>query len=263
MRLLLAILVALAGLPKWAMAQPSQQTELASTAEIVKASPPSRHDKLFELANTAGQEAYMSEEEKTVILLINYARLDGSFFVDNYLNKAADTLMPFVQALRNKLNAQSPLSPLRPAFGLFRSANLQASWLGSTGKTGTSGPEGETYTERIHRSLPGAQGYGSSYWLGSGDPFEVVMGMLVGSGDTIHSYHTQLLHPGLRFVGVAIKPHARHCLNTVVDMSAPQMKVAEPRGKKRKQQEAYFLDCPKSTHVIRAKRRDGILGWIF
>lgn len=222
-------------------------------------------DRLYELANTAGSEAYLSENEKTIILLCNLARLNGPYFVRHYLSFYKDTSHPRYKEVRQILARQVPVQPLRPAYGLYRSASLHAYDMGASGLTGTDASNGVPYYERIHRQLPGAGAYASSFYLGTADPLEVVLGMLVAEHDSLLPYRRILLSSKVDYVGVATKPHKLQCSNTVLDFARRPSEPDALRPKPRKRTEAYFLDCPKGAKVITPRRRSsssGLLGRI-
>jgi hypothetical protein len=226
-----------------------------------------RH-RLYELANTAGSEAYLSENEKTVILLCNLARLNGPYFVRNYLHFYKDTGSTRYKELRQILVQRIPIQPLKPAYGLYRSASIQANDMGASGQTGIDASNGLPFYERIHKQLPGAGLYASSFYLGSADPLEVVLGMLVAENDSMLPYRHNLLSAKVDFVGVSIRPHKRKCANTVIDFARRPEQILQTKSqtKAHKKTELYWMDCPKGTKIESSPRRrhgGGILGRIF
>ena len=220
---------------------------------------------LFERANTAGSEAYLSESEKSLILILNTARLDGATFVRRYLTMAKDTSSGRYQALKRHLLARASAQALHPAFGLAKSAAIQAVDMGRNGLQGTSTSEGRPYYDRIHEQLPGAGAYASAFYIGSTDPLDVVLHLLLEDADTTLTHI--LLSQKLDYVGVAIRPHKLDCSNTVLDFARrPQTSLlAGQSPKKRAKTEAYFLDCPKGSKIAQrkpAKSGGSLLGWL-
>lgn len=224
-------------------------------------------NKLYELANTAGSEAYLSENEKTVILLCNIARLSGPYFVRNYLHFYKDTGAARYKELRQLLVSRIPIQPLKPAYGLYRSASIQAQDMGASGLTGVDASNGLPFYERIHKQLPGAGMYASSFYLGSADPLEVVLGMLVAENDSMLPYRRNLLSAKVDFVGVSMRPHKKQCANTVIDFARRPDQPVQTNAKTHKKSELYWMDCPKGAKVESMPRRKhrsgGILGRIF
>ncbi len=254
---LLAALTFWTGLAQGQPARPQSKTETR----------PER-DKLYEMANTAGSEAYLSENEKTVILLCNLARLNGPYFIRHYLGFYKDTTTVRYRELRQMLARQIPIQPLRPAYGLYRSATLQAQDMGASGLTGTTASTGLPFYERIHRQLPGAGGYASSFYLGTADPLDVVLGMLVAEHDSLLPYRKNLLSAKVDYVGVSIRPHKLQCANTVIDFARRPEEPKGTKAKPRKKTELYWMDCPKGTKIEGMPRRQrhglsGVLGRIF
>ncbi len=221
---------------------------------------------LYERANTAEAEAYLSEAEKSLILILNTARLDGPTFVRRYLPLAADTTSARYAMVKSRLLKKGPATPLNPAFGLAKSAAIQAADMGRHGLKGTTSSDGSPYYDRIHQQLPDAAGYASAYYIGSADPLDAVLHMLVADPDTVLAH--MLLSPKLDYVGVAIRPHKLDCSNTVIDLARrpPNVQVAQTPAKKRPKTEAYFLDCPKGAKVSQPRKpakSGGVLGWFF
>ena len=248
-----ALIVALLALARLAPAQPAMPA------------PEQAPSTLYDKANTAGSEAYLTESEKTVVLLINLARMDGSYFTAHYLPLYKDTGCAAYHALKAKLATQPHVQALVPVYGLARSAALQATENGIAGRTGTAMADGAPFQDRIHRQMPGAATYASAYYLGSGDPLELVLGLLVGEKDSALTYQRMLLSSKLDMIGVSIRPHKLKCSNTLIDMAkrAPAP-TATAQAKKHKDQNLYFMDCPKGAKVIRAKKPHGkLLGWLF
>ena len=238
--LLVVFCISLTTLPT--LAQPFSPIEPERTAA----------DKLFDAANTAGQEAYLTESEKTVVLLTNLARLSGRYFVDNYLGFYKDTSSANFQKLKRRLLANSPIQPLRPAFGLYRSAALHANDMGSHGLQGLNSSDGRSFFDRIHQQLPGASAYASNYYLGSGDPLDIVLGLLVAEHDSVQSYQQNLLSPQVDFIGVSIRPHKLECSNTVIDFARrPHELPAKDLRKNNRKKEAYFMDCPTGSKITK------------
>lgn len=221
---------------------------------------------LFERANTAGSEAYLSESEKSLILILNTARLDGGTFVRRYLSLAKDTGTERYQAIKRILLTKESAPALRPAFGLAKSAAIQATDMGRNGLQGTANSEGRPYYDRIHEQLPEAATYASAFYLGSSDPLDAVLHLLVEDADT--TTWRILLSPKLDYVGVAIRPHKMQCSNTVIDFARRPASVpmVGQTNKKRKKTEAYFMDCPKGSKIAtprKPSKAGSLFGWIF
>ena len=220
---------------------------------------------LFEKANTAGSEAYLSESEKSLILILNTARLHGPTFVRRYLVLVKDTTTERYASVKNRLLVRKPTEPLYPAFQLTKSASIQASDMGRNGLQGTTTSDGRSFVDRMHEQLPGAGGYASASYLGSADPLDVILHLMVEESDT--NFLNMLLSPKLDYIGVAIRPHKLNCSNTILDFARrpKDIPVASTNPKKRKT-EAYFLDCPKGSKVAtprKSTKSGGILGWLF
>lgn len=217
--------------------------------------PQSNRTKIYELANTAGQESYLSESEKTVVLLMNLARLDGPYFASQYLGFYADTSSLRYKELWLLLHKQAPRQPLRPAFGLFRSATMHAMDMGSSGLSGTESSDGSPFYDRIHKQLPGAGGYASNFLLGTADPLEAVLTFLVAEEDSLLPYRYNILSSQVDFVGVSIRPHSKNCAGTVIDFARRPAQVPLAKANRHPKTDIYWMDCPKGSKVAQPVSR--------
>jgi len=220
---------------------------------------------LYEKANTASSEAYFTEAEKSLVLILNTARLNGPAFVREYLPLANDTTTDRYAWVKNLLLQGQETDPLYPAFGLTKSASIQALDMGRNGLRGTTSSDGRRYPDRMHEHLPDAAGYASLYYMGSADPLDVVLAIMLDEPDT-NGVH-MLLSPRLDYVGVAMRPHKLNCSNTVIDMARrPKNIPYVAQTPRKKKTEAYFMDCPKGSKIAsprRSTKSTGLLGWIF
>jgi uncharacterized protein YkwD len=196
-------------------------------------------------ANTAVNETYLSDKEKEVVMLCNIARMDGNYFISNYLVKAlkdtnTDAYRNIAKALRNQKSEQ----PLKPAFSLYKSALVHARDMGISGKTGHQSSCGQTASDRIQQYFPSTITCSENYYVGSGEPMDIVLSFLEGRNDPNLEYQKNILSADLYFIGVAIQPHKYYCNNAVMDFA---QKPEQPLGYKaptRKPVEIYWKDCP-------------------
>ena len=219
---------------------------------------------LYERANTAGSEAYLSESEKSLVLILNTARMDGATFVRRYLPLAKDTTTARYLSVKHKLLRKEDAQALMPAFGLTKSASIQALDMGRNGLKGTTSTDGRTYADRIHEYLPEAGGYASTHYVGSADPLDVVLSLLVDEADT--NTINMLLSPKLDYIGVAIRPHKNNCSNTILDFARrPKNAPSVAQVPTKRKTEAYFMDCPKGSKIASPRKpvKKGVFGWIF
>ena len=250
------VFLLLCGSVAFAIAQPAQLATYEPERQTVR-----QH--LFSNANTASSEAYLSESEKTVVLLCNLARMDGPYFVANYLHLYKDTASAQFKNLKQALLNGRPLPPLRPAFALSKSAAMQAHDMGNSGLQGTESSDGRPFYDRIHQQFPATNTFASNFYLGSGDPLEIVLGLLVGESDTLLQYRNNILSPNIDFVGLSIRPHKLKCSNTVLDFARkPTQLPPVSTSRRHPRSEVYWLDCPKGSKVaaIPRRRNKGFLG---
>jgi len=250
------VFLLLCGSLAFATAQPAQLGLDAPERQTVR-----QH--IYSNANTASSESYLSESEKTVVLLCNLARMDGPYFANNYLYLYKDTTSRQFKSLKETLLSTRPLPPLRPAFALSKSAAMHAHDMGTSGLQGTESSDGRPFYDRIHQQFPATNTFASNFYLGSGDPLEIVLGLLVGESDSLLQYRKNILSPNIDFVGLSIRPHKLKCSNAVLDFARkPTQLPAVTTSRRHPKTEVYWLDCPKGSKVAapHQRHRKGFLG---
>lgn len=206
--------------------------------------------------NSAGSEFYLSKEEKLLVALCNLARFDGRLFIQEVIVPAsADTSNAEMQVLLARLRRTSGLQPLLPAYSLHKTALLHARDMGMQGDSGHIGSDGRNFQQRISAYFPDRAGFAENYHLGSGDPAEIILGLMAGKPESVN-YLNNILSPDLHFIGVSIQAHRKSCSNTVMDFARkPNMPAGgKSSGMTRKKSEAYFMDCPKGRDHDQRKK---------
>lgn len=177
-------------------------------------------ESLFEKANTAVDVNYLSDDEKTVILYMNLARIDGEWFVKNILNEidaGAYTASNF-KSLKSDLSKSKNLPPLQPGKNLSKAATFHAKDMGQTGGIGHQSSDGTKTFERVKKYAQG--GYmGENCSYGPSDPLAIVLQLLVDDGVPSLGHRKAILSPNYTHVGVSIQPHKVYGYNCVQDFS--------------------------------------------
>lgn len=218
---------------------------------------------LEERANTAKNEGYLTEQEKMVIKLCNIARLDGNYFIKHYLRRAIkDTHSTSYQNVAKALRNSKVEPPLMPAFSLYKSALVHARDMGISGKTGHVSSCGQAPNERIQQYFPSTINCSENYYVGSGEPLDIVIAFLEGRNDTNSEYLRNILNPQLEFIGVSIQPHKYYCNNAVIDFAQKPELPPGYRPTNRKPVEIYWKDCPPAL-AKKSKKRSffDFVGW--
>jgi|GEM_PF-1363783 len=208
------------------------------------------------VVNTAKSEYYLSDQEKKVIALINLARIEPNTFINQYLKKAEpDTSKAEVLSAIQALRTVSNRLPLLPVFSLHKSAMLHARDMGVHGKTGTSSSSGIEFEDRIHQFFPQSISLSENFYVGSGDPVDIVVSQLTGKNDPEFRHRNNLLSSNLHYIGVSIQPHKVFCSNAVIDFAKKPEIVSGEKPRARKKVNIYWNDCPPATKV--AKKSSG------
>lgn len=206
------------------------------------------------VVNTAKSEYYLSDQEKRLIALINLARIEPNTFIEQYLKKAEpDTNRQAVASAIKMLREKKSRLPLLPVFSLHKSALLHARDMGVNGKTGTASSSGVDFENRIHQFFPQSVTLSENFYVGSGDPVDIVVSQLTGKNDPEFRYRDNLLSANLHYIGVSIQPHKVFCSNAVIDFAKKPEIINSDLPKGKKKVNIYWKDCPPATKVVTKK----------
>jgi hypothetical protein len=177
------------------------------------------------LLNTAANAAYLSENEKNVILEINKLRSDPAAYAAEYLEpllplyqgkklflpgdvpiltkEGANALRFAVQALKNAL----PVPLLLPDIRLSKSSRDHQLDQSVTGRTGHAGNDGSTAQSRIRRYGAITKAVGENIFYGERDARFVVLHLVIDDGNPGRGHRKNLLEENFRLIGVAMGTH--------------------------------------------------------
>lgn len=173
------------------------------------------NDTKYTRCNTAAAIAYLSEDEKNIIYILNLVRTDPVLFANTVLSKYPD--LTYQTSLRNideykslteDLRKQKPLSLLVPDSLCFISARCHAI---SSGKSGYVGHDRKTRECADKQNF-----YAECCDYGHADPLAIVMSLLIDQGVASlgHRYACLGLYTK---IGVSIQPHKTYSFTTVLD----------------------------------------------
>ena len=175
---------------------------------------------LLNKANTAKDVSYLTDDEKEVIMYMNLARIDGSWFVKNIIDKDDSNLHSEknIKSLKKDLNNTKDLTPLKPGKGLSEAATVHAKDMGKSGSIGHQSSDGTSTFVRVKKYAKG--GYmGENCSYGPSDPLAIVLQLLVDDGVPSLGHRKSILSKNYTYVGVAIEPHKVYGYNCVQDFS--------------------------------------------
>jgi uncharacterized protein YkwD len=176
---------------------------------------PQWDDTKYEAYNTAAKVAYMSDEEKELIYILNLVRANPSLFATTVLSKYPEhsgeqnlRSANEYKSLLDTLKKLKPLSPLSPDSLCFISARCHAV---SSGKTGYVGHERKTRECTANKNY-----YAECCDYGHADPLAIVMSLLIDQGVSSLGHRYACLGP-YTGIGVSIEPHKTYSFNAVLD----------------------------------------------
>jgi hypothetical protein len=208
----------------------------------------------YNVANTAKSEYYLSDQEKKVIALINLARIEPNIFIEQYLKKAEpDTNRLEVASAIKMLRANKDRLPFLPVFSLHKSALLHARDMGVNGKIGTESSSGVDFENRIHQFFPQSINLSENFYVGSGEPVDIVVSQLTGKNDPEFRHRDNLLSTNLHYIGISIQPHKVFCANAVIDFAKKPEIITGDQPRSKKKVNIYWKDCPPATKVATKK----------
>jgi uncharacterized protein YkwD len=182
---------------------------------FMQTNPYSKWDKKdLEKANTGKDAAYLTDEERRVITLINLARINPPLFaqtvLENYLDSVNYKGSAYVNSLKKDLLSSKALPPLQVSKDLFDAAESHANNMGNTGKVGH-----ENFEKRY-------EGIAKKYFLrgenchyGSDKAMKIVMALLIDEGKGDAPHRKNILHKEFTVIGTAIRSHKAKTWNCV------------------------------------------------
>jgi uncharacterized protein YkwD len=176
---------------------------------------------ILETCNTGKNAAYLSENEKQVLLYTNLARTHPKEFLKYFLPDAAQSVKEEKSkeyaSLVNELDTRSALALLQPDPRLAKLAEEHATDMGKSGQTGHSSSKGKTYEQRMKKYPELFVGENCDY--GYEDAILIVTHLLIDSRVPSLGHRKNILNPQYKLIGVSIQPHKKWKYNCVMDFS--------------------------------------------
>jgi hypothetical protein len=170
----------------------------------------------YNVAYTAQNTDYLTENEKLVYYYLNLARLNPPLFAETFLvkytkwNSYEDLSLSdyYTGSLYKTMKNMQPVGVISPQKDLFESAKCHAV---SSGKVGYVGHT------RLPTSNCRSQFAGECCSYGSFDALNIVMQLLVDSGVPSLGHRKICLDGGYKTLGVSVQPHKTYRFNSVLD----------------------------------------------
>lgn len=173
-----------------------------------------------DMANTAKDVSYLTDEEKLVIFYCNLARLDGRTFSDALLNlrNSEDTCE---KSLVETLDTTKDIPLLYPNEQLSKAAAAHASDIGSNGLIQHASSDGTATFDRIRKYYNG-NALSENIAAGNGDAFKFVCQLLIDQGVPTYGHRRNILSSKYNRIGVAIHEHTKYKYCCVQDFADDQ-----------------------------------------
>jgi uncharacterized protein YkwD len=188
--------------------KPANKIEI-KTIEVKSNDPPadrssSWNDPIYNEANSAKDEDYLSDNEKKIYYYLNLLRMNPKLFADTYLGHLRNSSNQYESSLYSELQKIDPLPVLKPNRKLYESAKCHAI------ESGESGYLGHTRKKCAKYFMGECCQYGIS------NPLNIIISLLIDEGIPTLGHRRICLSPYTE-LGVSIQPHKSYCINTVMD----------------------------------------------
>jgi uncharacterized protein YkwD len=181
------------------------------------------NDEKYKTANSAADVPYMSDIEKEVLKVMNYARLNGKLFAETYVKKYAELKgkenLKQVKSLIVDLNKTKVLEVYKPNAGLVKAAKSHADYMGKKGEIGHFGKGGKDPAQRIEEHVNWDIWVAENIQYGVFDPAEIVIALLIDEKVPNLGHRKNILEQRGRYVGIAIAPHKTYTTNCVMEFT--------------------------------------------
>lgn len=170
---------------------------------------------------TSAEFTYAQTEE--VLKIMNEARTDPQGFLSGrllpYLKEHELENNSYAKSLVSELEIAKPVNALQSSSVLEKLAKGHALDMGEKGNVGHASSNGTTFENRVRKKIKtGMIAENCDY--GNAEPLDIVMSLLIDDGITSLGHRKNILHPTLKFVGIAIEKHKTYRVNCVMDFAS-------------------------------------------
>lgn len=199
-------------------------------------------------ANTAKDVEYLNDEEKDIFLYNNLARMRPQKFHKYYLAYCESTGRSsylasnyYYRTLSEDLQTRQPAGPLLPDRKMFELAEC---WAIESGEKGILGHNRE--------ECPGGfNGENCAYGTKAGK--DIVMQLLIDSGVESLGHRTNMLNPGWKGLGTAIRPHKGYGVCAVQDFTGTNDILRAKAAKEAAEREAARIERERLLAIRQAE----------
>lgn len=191
----------------------------ASTADVTIADATKAFSQeQIDMANTAKDASYLTDEEKLVIQYCNLARLDGSAFSTAFLADLKSSDNSYEKSLLDTLESIKNLPMLVPNEQLCKAAEYHANDIGPKGERGHDSTDGTSFADRVRSYYDGGW-VGENISYGYNDALKIVRQLLIDKNVESLGHRKNILNDNYCRIGVAIREHKEYNNCCVQDFS--------------------------------------------
>ncbi len=165
-------------------------------------------DSVFQKCNTAKESAFLSDDEKSVILYVNLVRHYPDLFLEKVVKPYADSLK-YKRSDKNVKSLLSDLSKAKPLKILVVDEKLYKIAKAFTQKQGKSGQTSHNIKEKYLD--------GENLSFGYETPLDIVMQLLIDENVPSLGHRRNILDPTYSTIAVSIGKHKRFSNICVMD----------------------------------------------
>lgn len=177
----------------------------------------------LELINSQKEHSQLTEEEKTVVVLTNFVRINPKLFAATFLSEYLDSVLDpskrnnsYVKSLIKDLNSMKKLSPLELNQNLINMALDHAT---NSGKKGVVGHT--NFSQRFKKFNPKkAETYGENCDYGNNRGVDAFMSLLIDEDVSNLGHRKNILNQDFFYFGVGFAPHTKFGSNMVMEFSS-------------------------------------------
>jgi uncharacterized protein YkwD len=175
----------------------------------------------LEMAHSAKDAAYLTDDEKLVIFYTNLARINPQLFAETLLKEhVAKYNTPknkYLTTLYQDLKKAKPMAILYPKQDVFESAKIHAVTSGKNGQIGH-----QNFAARTKNLVRKYNGVAENCEYGTPDPIKAVINLLIDEGVPDYGHRKNILNPSFRYTGASIQPHKRFRYNVVINYAGAE-----------------------------------------
>ena len=174
----------------------------------------------LEIINSINTNTQLTKEEKSVVILLNYVRINPKLFAETFLKEYIDSILgpsksqnSFVKSLIKELNSMKKISPIEINQNLINMAIDHAT---NSGKKGVVGHT--NFSQRFKKfNKEMVESYGENCDYGNEKGVDAFMSLLIDENVSNLGHRKNILNPEFVYVGVGFAPHKKYGSNMVME----------------------------------------------